>query len=66
MITTSLQTLDNITVFNAHCGEVCYRILFCESGIIASVLDHATSQKAQRIDVFFRDPETMDVINRTC
>lgn len=66
MMTTTVTTPLDLTIFHAHCGETCYRILFCETGIIASVLDHASSQTAQRIDIFFRDPDTMQVINKTC
>ena len=66
MITTSVQDNNGITIFHAHCGEVCYRVFFCDRGIIASVLDHATSEIAQRIDIAFLDPETTQVINKTC
>ena len=65
MITTSITTSLDLTIFHAHCGDVCYRVLFCETGIIASVLDHAESKTAQRIDIFFRDQD-MKVINKTC
>lgn len=66
MITTSSRAHDDLTIFHANCGETCYRIFFCETGIIASVLDHAGSQTAQRIDIFFLDPGTMQAINKTC
>ncbi len=61
---TYIDASDN-TIFHGLCEVACYRVFFCDQGIVATVMEHRNSETTQRMDITFRDANSMEVINRT-